>query len=137
MSDVDPTRIELQTNVKRDKDPMIQRMSGIARAGNTPFDVPFISHIHGNLYQGGCSEDELHLQLPHFFKHLISMYPWERYKVERGQLDTELYFKMYDDELNPVNDIEARMVAKVVYESMQKGPTLIHCQAGLNPNIQF
>ena len=99
MSDVDPTRIELQTNVKRDKDPMIQRMSGIARAGNTPFDVPFISHIHGNLYQGGCSEDELHLQLPHFFKHLISMYPWERYKVERGQLDTELYFKMYDDEL--------------------------------------
>lgn len=127
---IDPTKIELQTNVKRDRDPMIQRMSGHARHGMTPFDVPFISHIHGNLYQGGCDEMQLGLHLPHFFKHLISVYPWERYKVQRGQLETEVYYEMYDSVDQAFDDVD--MLARIVLKSMDKGPTLIHCQAGLN-----
>ena len=67
----DPTKIKLQTNVKKDLDPTIQRMSGIAYHGQTPFDVPFISHIEGNLWQGGCQNG---LILPQFFKHINNLF---------------------------------------------------------------
>jgi protein-tyrosine phosphatase len=90
----DPTKIELQTNVKQKSDPTIQRMSGVARHGNTPFDVPFISEIAPNLWQGGC---ESGLILPQFIKHLVSLYPWEAYRVKH-ELDSYVAVKMYDSE---------------------------------------
>jgi hypothetical protein len=44
---VDPTAIET------DFDPTVQRMRGVALHGGMPFDVPIISEIGPNLWQGG------------------------------------------------------------------------------------
>lgn len=107
-------------------DPTQQRMQGVARHGMTPFDCPFISHIDGNLWQGGCRDG---LILPREIKHLISLYPWERYKV-RHELETEMYVRMYDAELDSVDRILD--IAMLVHDCAERGPTLVHCQAGLN-----
>ena len=123
---VDPTRIELKTNVKKEKDPTLVRMSGTAVHGNTPFDVPFISQIDGNLWQGGCQTG---LILPHFFKSIISLYPWEAYRVTH-ELENAAYFKMFDS-IDQDTDIVSS-IAQLVYSLKQRGPVLIHCQAGLN-----
>lgn len=122
----DPTRINLQTNVKKEKDPTLMRMSGTAYHGNTPFDVPFISHIEGNLWQGGC---ETGLELPHFFKHIISLYPWEQYTVEHN-LRSSLSVLMYDSTDQGFDKVDS--IAEWVYQCTKDGPTLVHCQAGLN-----
>ena len=50
---VDPTAIEI------DFDPTVQRMKGVTVHGGMPFDVPIISEIGPNLWQGGC-RDGLH-----------------------------------------------------------------------------
>lgn len=125
-SDEDPTKIELQTNVRQDVDPMLVRMKGHAIHGNTPFDVPFISHIKGNLYQGGCQKG---LQLPHFIKHLVSVYPWEQYTVKHN-LDSSLSVVMFDSKEQGMEQVDA--IAEWVYQCQKLGPTLVHCQAGLN-----
>lgn len=125
-NDIDPTKIQLQTNVKVEHDPTIQRMVGIAVHGNTPFDVPFISNIEGNLWQGGC---ETGLQLPHFIKHVISLYPWEQYKVNHN-LGSYMSVTMYDSLEQSFEQIDA--IANWVNVCVKDGPTLIHCQAGLN-----
>jgi dual specificity protein phosphatase-like protein len=127
MTSTDPTKIVLQTNVKKEFDPTIIRMRGYARHGMTPFDVPFISHIEGNLWQGGCQSG---LHLPHFFKHVFSMYPWERYKVKKDQLSTEVYIEMFDSLDQSMEQVDA--IARLINEAKKTGPVLVHCQAGLN-----
>jgi len=117
---LDPTKIEI------DFDPTSKRMVGIARHGNTPFDVPFISQIDGNLWQGGC---ETGLVLPTFIKHLISLYPWEAYTVNH-ELSSALEVRMYDSEDQVFDQVDA--IAAWVKSCVDDGPTLVHCQAGLN-----
>jgi protein-tyrosine phosphatase len=114
------------TGVKIDFDPTVQRMTGIARHGNTPFDVPFISEIAPNLWQGGCQNG---LMLPKFIKHLISLYPWEQYKVQH-ELESTLTVRLYDSLDQSFDLIEG--IASWVNKCRKDGPTLIHCQAGLN-----
>lgn len=126
MNSEDPTKIKLQTNVKVERDPTVQRMSGVATHGMTPFDVPFISNIEGNLWQGGCQTG---LQLPHFFKHIISLYPWEIYKINHD-MDTQVYIKMYDSLDQSMEQVDA--IANLINVCVKDGPTLVHCQAGLN-----
>lgn len=131
MNSEDPTRIEIksdwpQTNVKQEVDPMIQRMSGTAVHGDTPFDVPYISHIEGNLYQGGSDP---HLQLPHFFKHYISVAPWYNYRVNH-ELESHMSVIMYDSLSQGVEQVDA--LANWINVCVKDGPTLVHCQAGLN-----
>lgn len=116
----DPTRVELVN------DPLERRFRGVAIHGNTPFDMPYMSHITGNLYVGGC---ETGLMLPHNIKHLISLYPWERYGVEH-QLLSFLEVTMFDSFDQDTAQVEA--IAAWARECMETGPTLIHCQAGLN-----
>ena len=118
---MDHTKIPIQF------DPKIQRMSGVARHGMVPFDVPFISHIVENLWMGGCSNG---LILPDNIKHVVSLYPWERYAVKH-ELESELYFKAYDadvEELRP----QLRRRVDWIKKCLDDGPTLVHCQAGLN-----
>lgn len=124
--DEDHTKISIQTNVKKEKDPTLVRMVGTAIHGNTPFDVPFISHIDGNLWQGGCQNG---LELPHFFKHVISLYPWETYAIKHD-LNSHLSVKMYDSLDQSMEQVEA--LANWVNVCIKDGPTLVHCQAGLN-----
>lgn len=120
----DPTRIDLTT------DPTTQRMSGVAVHGNTAFDAAFISHIEGNLWQGGTQAG---LVLPEGIVHLISLYPWEKYTINH-ELRSETYVEMYDA-FGPVTpDVAAQVdqIAAQVNECVADGPTVVLCQAGLN-----
>lgn len=114
------------TGIKITLDPTVQRMSGIAAHGNTPFDVPYISKIHENLWQGGCKNG---LMLPKFIRHLVSLYPWESYRVKHD-LDTRLSVRAYDSLDQATDQIDS--VARWVNEMSRSGPVLVHCQAGLN-----
>ena len=122
----DPTAIEF-TDQANSQDPLVRRMIGHTRHGNVPFDVPFITHVAGNLYTGGCEDG---LVLPRFIQHVISLYPWERYYT-RHELDSNLTVRQYDsrDEVD-----SCRVTSLVTWAGgcEASGPTLIHCQAGLN-----
>lgn len=117
----DPTAFDIRF------DPTTQRMRGYARHGNTPFDVPFISEIVPGFYQGGC---ETGLVLPTFIEHVVSLYQWERYTVNHD-LKTFHEVEMYDSHDGPIHDNIVEL-ATLVNECRADGPTLVHCQAGLN-----
>lgn len=116
----DPTKIEIET------DPTQRRMVGTAFHGNTPFDVPYISHITGNLWQGGCSTGMI---LPENIMHVISLYPWEQYEVQH-EIRSVLSVVMYDAEDQEFHQVNH--IAKWVAACVRDAPTLVHCQAGLN-----
>jgi hypothetical protein len=89
------------------------------------FDVPMVTHVEGNLWQGGCEQDVI---LDGFYG-VVSLYPWERYALEPGTRRTE--FRMHDsstgvdwDALDEASDTALKY--------MERGKTLVHCQAGLN-----
>lgn len=116
----DPTKIPIKF------DPMQKRMKGIAHHGNTPFDVPFISEIAPNLWQGGCQNG---LVLPQFINHLVSLYPWESYTVAHN-LDSSLMVRMLDSTEQGFDQVD--MIAAWINEARKTGVVLVHCQAGLN-----
>ena len=116
----DPTRIDIAF------DPTVQRMTGIMVHGNIPFDVPFISEIAANMWQGGCQNG---LVLPPFIKHLVSLYPWEAYEI-RHEIHSGLAILMYDRIDQEFSRVDA--IAAWVNACRADGPTLVHCQAGLN-----
>lgn len=122
----DPTKIKLQTNVTADRDPTLVRMSGITTHKLMPFDVPFMTEIAHNLWQGGCQDG---LQLPHFIKHIVSLYPWEAYAIHHN-IDSSLTVKMYDSLQQDTEKIQE--LARWVNICRKEGPVLVHCQAGLN-----
>ncbi len=116
----DPSRIRLET------DPVRHRMRGTTVHGGLHFDVPFVSRIDGNLWQGGCEDG---LVLPSHIRHLVSLYPWEQYDV-RHDLASALTVRMYDALDQTFEQVDA--IAAWVVSCMDDGPTLVHCQAGLN-----
>jgi protein-tyrosine phosphatase len=117
----DPTAIAI------DFDPQQQRMRGVAVHGDKDFDVPFISHIDGNLWTGGCTT---RLILPRHIEHVVSLYPWEAYRVQH-ELRSFTSVRMYDS-AGDVDIEQVVSVARWVNECLRTGPTLVHCQAGLN-----
>lgn len=117
---IDPTRIAIKF------DPREKRMIGVAKHGMTPFDVPYISQIAPNLWQGGCKNG---LILPEFIDHVVSLYPWEAYSTQR-ELLTNLQIAMFDSEDQTFEEIDS--IARWINEKRQTGVVLVHCQAGLN-----
>lgn len=117
----DHTRIEMRY------DPLHQRMDGIAIHGNTPFSVPYITQVDDTLFVGGCATG---LVLPDNIEHVVSLYPWETYQA-RHELRTVLSVVMYDSD-DGVNGEQVREIAAWVNNRCNEGPTLVHCQAGLN-----
>lgn len=122
----DPTAVKIQTNVKKNLDPTIQRMTGITFHGGMHFDVPFISPITDNLWQGGSDNQ---LILPHFFKHWVTLAPWYMYKVKH-ELESFVSVKMYDSLDQATDQIDA--IANWVNVCRLSGPVALTCQAGLN-----
>ena len=118
---VDPTAFPIEF------DPATQRMVGIAVHGNTPFDVPFISQIQGNLWQGGCADG---LILPPYIENVISLYKWEKYTITH-ELDSYMEVTMHDSTAG-VDMVQVIALAEWVNACRYRGPTLVHCQAGLN-----
>lgn len=116
----DPTRIQM------DVDPREKRMNGIAYHGNTPFDVPYVSQITDDLWTGGCTNG---LVLPTEIAHVVSLYPWEQYDVKH-EVSSVLSVVMYDSEDQGFDQVDG--IAAWVNVCRADGPTLVHCQAGLN-----
>jgi protein-tyrosine phosphatase len=121
----DPTYVPVVTDDRRN--PLVKRMRGYAIHGNTPFDVPFISEIEPGFYQGGCEQG---LVLPGNIEHVISLYKWEQYTRHKG-VKTFHEVTMYDSNEGPIYDNIVEL-ATLVNECRKIGPTLVHCQAGLN-----
>lgn len=114
------------TQVKAEFDPTVQRMVGVSAHRYLSFNVPYVTEIADNLWQGGCRNG---LILPRFFKHLVSLYMVEQYKVKH-ELDSKFSIKAYDSVDQSTDQIDA--VAAWVNTARQSGPVLVHCQAGLN-----
>jgi protein-tyrosine phosphatase len=108
-------------------DPLQQRMQGHTRHKGMYFDVPFISHIVDNLYMGGCENG---LELPSNIKNIVSLYPWERYTIKH-EMESQLYFKAYDDDIQLIVE-QLEELSNWIIGRLKQGPTLVHCQAGLN-----
>jgi hypothetical protein len=103
-------------------------IEGIAREGNTPFSCPLITQVDGNLWQGGCL-DRVNLQ--GYFKHIISLYPWERFIPGPSKLDSFVEVALLDGPIVPDED-QLFALAQWINVCRKKGTTLVHCQAGLN-----
>ena len=102
-------------------------IEGIAREGNTPFQCPLITPIHDNLWQGGCING---VDLQGYFKHVISLYPWERFNPG-GDLDSFIEVRLYDGKVVP-DEYQLYSLAEWINHCKAHGRTLVHCQAGLN-----
>ena len=120
-ADVDHTAFAIDFN------PLTYRMRGRAVHGNTPFNVPFISEIEPSLFQGGCEDG---LVLPKHIKHVVSLYKWGKYTRHKG-VKTFHEVTMYDSLEGPDRDNVVEL-ATLVNSCREDGPTLVHCQAGLN-----
>ncbi|WP_078344572.1 dual specificity protein phosphatase family protein [Mycobacteroides chelonae] len=116
----DPTRIDIST------DPRERRLYGTTAHGWLDFDVPYMTEVAPNLWQGGCARG---LVLPVDIKHVVSLYPWERYTIEHP-VDSELYVRMFDSEGQDLDRVDS--IANWVNQCRESGPVLVHCQAGLN-----
>lgn len=108
-----------------------RRMSGHARVAQerglpSYFDVDMITHVEGNLWQGGCEQG---LKLDDDFVRVVSLYQWERYEL--GPNTERIEFKMYDSH-DGVDWDDLDRASDLVVEGMERGKTLVHCQAGLN-----
>lgn len=90
------------------------------------FDAPLISHIVDNLYVGGCSQG---IPLPDEFVKVVSLYKWERYLL--GPNTTRYEVEMYDSHEGASME-DVHLAARAALESLDAGPVLVHCQAGLN-----
>lgn len=106
-------------------------IEGYARAAmeagkNGRFKCPLISHIQGNLYVGGCIDG---VRLGDDFKHVVSLYKWERYALGPDTERTEV--EMYDAGEIP-DEGQLYELAHHVNACLKDGKTLVHCQAGLN-----
>ena len=94
---------------------------------HTHFDVPLISQVTDNLWQGGCQNG---VNLKGYFKHIVSLYPWEQY--DPGcELDSFVQVRLYDGPIVP-STAQLYQLARWINLCRLTGPTLVHCQAGLN-----
>ena len=108
-----------------------RRMSGHARVAMEKglpsyFDVDMITHVSDNLWQGGCEDG---LKLDDDFVRVVSLFKWGRYEL--GPNTERIEFTMYDSH-DGVDWDDLEKAADLVVEGVQKGKTLVHCQAGLN-----
>ena len=113
------------TTVNPRYDPTVQRIYGTTNHKHLPIDVPVISEIAPNLWQGGFVRGMI---LPAHIKHLLSLYIWGQYKV-KNKLRTRHEVEMYDAlDQDPQVDRWARWVNA----RRRTGNVLVHCEAGLN-----
>lgn len=121
----DPTAFDLQAQ-GNPRNPFTRRVTGYTSHGGHKLDYPFITEVAPNLYQGGV---ETGLLLPDIIKHVVSLYPWERYDQKHETLSYTTV-QMFDSLDQGFEQIE--LLAQWVNLCRQTGPVLVHCQAGLN-----
>jgi hypothetical protein len=102
-------------------------IEGIAREGNMRFRVPLVTKVDDTLWQGGCING---VNLGGQFKHIVSLYPWERYNPG-DELHSFVEVRLYDCGDIP-DPKQLKFLAQWINRCRKTGPTLVHCQAGLN-----
>ena len=67
--------------------------------------------------------------MPEEIKHVLSLYKWEHYTIghQVGRLLTVEMYDSLDQTLEGIDEL-----ARWVNSARADGPTLVHCQAGLN-----
>lgn len=89
--------------------------------------VPLISEIEENLWVGGCRNG---VDLPHDFQLVVSLYPWEQYRL--GPHTARRETRLYDSADIPGFDVLDELADQVAAAVRAGRKTLVHCQAGLN-----
>lgn len=84
------------------------------------------SHIKDNLYMGGLPDSE---DGAPSYRFIVNVAPWWPYPVHEHQLVTAV--KLLDSAEVPDEDL-LYAIARHVNELCKLGPTLVHCQAGMN-----
>lgn len=107
-------------------DPLKRRMQGVIPHGNTPFDVPAISEIVPNLWQGGTLNG---LIMPRFITHVVTLFTDQKYTFEQD-VTSILTYKLEDKEYQDLSQIDT--LARWINECRRAGTVLVHCSAGLN-----
>jgi protein-tyrosine phosphatase len=107
-------------------DPREATLSGVTMHGGHRFKVPWVTQLKDNLWTGGCANG---MVLPDIFDHVVSLYPWEKYAVLH-EIKSELSVYMYDSLDQDFDGLDS--LANWVNHCVSDGPTLVHCQAGLN-----
>lgn len=107
-------------------DPRVRRFEGIHYASGKPFNVSYMTEVAHNLWQGGCTAG---LVLPMDIKHVVSLHVDERYTYQHD-LMSEMYVSMEDSPDQHFDQV--RTLADWVNCCRATGPTLVHCQGGLN-----
>jgi hypothetical protein len=105
-------------------------IEGFARMGGSHFAVPLVTKVGdflgGELWHGGCIDG-----LPADFDAIVSLYPWERYKVDPGKT-VRIEFPLFDA-AGEVPEADVEWLAQRVEDFLSDGKrVLVHCQAGLN-----
>ena len=90
---------------------------------HTHFSIPLISQVNETLWQGGC---ENNVDLQGYFPHIISLYPWERYRPDRN-LSSFVEVRLFDGPRIP-DEVQLHTLAHWVNLCQLTGPTLVHCQ---------
>lgn len=127
------------TRIDIDMDPFRKRMKGHTTHKNMFFDVPYMTLVDqeidpeegtsiSELWVGGCTTG---LVLPEGISNVVSLYPWEEYTVEHD-LNSSLTVMMYDSDKQFISVEKIISIAEWVNAALKDGPTLVHCQAGLN-----
>ena len=84
-----------------------------------------ISHIEGNLWIGACPAS----RLPDFFAYVLNLYQAEPYGTHPN---TVVRTQRMDDSDELLDPEVLEDLTDWVNEKRALGPTLVHCQAGLN-----
>lgn len=117
----DPSRLDLDPETT---DRIV--FKGLTVHGWLDVDVPLISHIHGNIYTGGCVTGRV---LPAHIQHHVSLYDMEEWSVGHP-LRSRLSVHMYDTPGQAMDMVDA--TARWVVACAEDGHVLVNCQAGLN-----
>lgn len=103
-------------------------INGIAAIDGSRFYCPLITQVEGTLWQGGTPATVFPPEAPAYFKYILNLYPWEAYAI--GPETTRVNYPLYDSDA--VDTATIYELAEWVREKRKLGPTLVHCQAGLN-----
>lgn len=108
----------------------MQDAFGAMLYGSTPsgehFAVPVISQIDDTLYMGGYQEDAV---LPTYIRHVISLYGMNTLPQSHW-VDSFMGITMFDQPSQDLSKVD--MIARWVNDCCEDGPTLVHCQYGIN-----
>jgi hypothetical protein len=89
---------------------------------------PLISRIHLDLWMGGVHPD---YYLPEWVDHLFNMHPWQTYRIDH-QLRTHVQVRCSDSRDPGLLPQQVLHLGRYVWECATQGPTVVHCQAGMN-----